>query len=297
MSQLTNTSINTNNRKPKQKKIKMSLAEFHNIISKNNITKFESNEQSNEQVTEQVTDQVTEQVTEQSHEQVNEQVTKHVRFVESKPLVNYWEERKKKTTQSLQIIEPSSNIFNEEINKINDEIIKLNDEIIKLSEKKTSDEEINLINEDPELKDDDFVEVKSKNKYNNKQSNNQIQVNNKQVNTMNILKVKALEVTHQFMIDKCINILTKINIKSTHYNLIYMEKYRKIFEIDITDDKLVTENNGINFEFSQIKFLRDRSFRYDVRERFAKIIPVAWVSFFESFNEGKFCLSITKRNN
>ena len=32
MSQLTNTPMNTNNRKPKQKKIKMSLAEFHKSI-------------------------------------------------------------------------------------------------------------------------------------------------------------------------------------------------------------------------------------------------------------------------
>ena len=189
-----------------------------------------------------------------------------------KPKVNFWEERKKqnKAIQASKTTALDIDITIEEINKIIDDIEQLDK--IKISE------------EQKQIEEKEFITVTSK---------RQKYIDNKN----RISKIRALELARQSLINDCIGLIPTSQIKTIRSNILHMVKYQKVLEMDISDDNIIVELEGKTFEFSRIKFLKDKSFRYEVREHISKILPEAWISFFEGHRENTFCLCISKHNN
>jgi hypothetical protein len=111
------------------------------------------------------------------------------------------------------------------------------------------------------------------------------------------LKAQALETARSQMIDQCVQLVPKKDIDGIRTALQYVVNFRKTLLIDLSDDALMVETGSEKFQFSRIHFIEDRTFQYKVRERFAQVLPEAWIKFFPGRKEGTYCIGLSRRNN
>jgi hypothetical protein len=79
-------------------------------------------------------------------------------------------------------------------------------------------------------------------------------------------------------------------------SLPYIINYRRTLVMKFDDDFVVSEIDGDKFEFSRTRFFENRIFQDKVREKFDTLIPLGWVRFFHGRDENTYCMGITKRH-
>lgn len=110
------------------------------------------------------------------------------------------------------------------------------------------------------------------------------------------LKTQALEFVRDKLLSDCFGIVREDEFDSLNALFTYQMKYSKTFVLDISDDTLVVELSGEKFEFSRGRFLRDKTFQFKLREKFAERLPEVWLLFFEGREPGTFCIRFVKKN-
>lgn len=242
-------------------------------------------------------------------------VPEPVQPAEPKPVVNIWEERRKKVAEALKAADEALKSA---------ELAKQQLAEAELMEPSPKPEPVVVMAEEAQpVVDDGFKTVSHKKQakqaakprkpvpqaYTKPQVTHQVQnvpgykprsarpeLTEEQKATR-LRKNQALETARKQMIESCAALIPKKDIASISAGFQYEIGFRKTLVLDVSDDAIMVTNGGEQYQFSKIQFLEDRTFQYKVRERFEQFLPEVWVKFFHGRKEGTFCLALARRTH
>ena len=116
-------------------------------------------------------------------------------------------------------------------------------------------------------------------------------------------KNKAFEIAQNQVISECTGTLSSKLREEINTGLQYTINYRRTLVVRYDNDSVVAEVEGEKdvegekFEYSRIRFLENKHFQNNVREKFEKLVPLAWVRFFPGRDENTFCIGLQKRRD
>lgn len=108
---------------------------------------------------------------------------------------------------------------------------------------------------------------------------------------------KAFDMAQERVVASCLAACSTKTRDDINASIRYIVNYRRTLVVDVHDDDVVVELDGEKFAFSATRFLENFKFQAIVRERYAKVIPDAWIRFFPGREDGTYCIGVQLRRS
>ena len=110
-------------------------------------------------------------------------------------------------------------------------------------------------------------------------------------------KTQAFDKAQSALVDECVKLCPQSIRDDINTSIQYTMGFRKTLVLDITNDDIVVEVDGEKHVYSRLRFLENRYFQNNVRDKFATFLPNAWIRFFPGRTEGSYCMGIQRKHD
>lgn len=109
--------------------------------------------------------------------------------------------------------------------------------------------------------------------------------------------LKAFNVAQDIMIQECIEIIPRSDFNKINTESEYVRDFKRIYFLDFTNDLLISETDGLKYNWSRSHFFQNIAFQAKLRNRLSEMFPFVWVLFFKGKKEGTQVIQLTQRKD
>lgn len=142
-----------------------------------------------------------------------------------------------------------------------------------------------------------IVPVQSASKSTPQQQQSQFKKKSLEQNKTSEQYLNAFNSAQDQMIQEILNLIHPSDIDAINTEAEYQKNFKRVYEMDLTNDELVNQVDGQKYSWSRSHFFQNTRFQNAARNKIEKVLPLVWVLFFKGHSEGTQVIQLVRRKD